>query len=586
MEHPVLRMFQVYAWRHRASFLAGSVCLVLTNYLTVSIPTQIGAAIDTLAAGAAAGVPGHALNIALMGAAVIVVRTLSRVLFFNPGRDMEYALRGDLFSRLLAQQPTFYAGRQTGDIVSRASNDISWTRALVGFGTLQAVNVLLAVPLTFWKMFEISVTLSLAALVPISLGIVIAQLAIRRIFPLMRRNQEQLGELSSHVLESVQGIASIQGFVAEDAFEERFEHKNQAWFITGMKMAVIRTMAFPLLGFAGGVSLFLLLYVGGPMAVEGTLSVGDIAAFATLLAALLPPLRSMGFMLSVWQRGRAALERIFELMDAPIERPEGTTPTPGAPGRGPQLELRDLSFSYPDKPDEAVLSEVSFTIPAGSTVGIFGRTGSGKSTLTRLLSRLYNPPEGAIFVDGTDIRDLGLDDWRERLAVVPQRPFLFSDSIAANISLSDTPDLDPVSAAAALAALDADLTALPDGLQTVVGERGIMLSGGQRQRVALARGLFRQADLVVLDDVLSAVDHDNEAKLVATLAGLSESERAQTTVIISNRLSAFRYASLIAVLDEGRLVDLGTHEDLAARPGIYRDTWLVQQDEQSKDVAG
>ena len=271
-------------------------------------------------------VPGHAINIALMGAAVIVVRTLSRVLFFNPGRDMEYALRGDLFARLLAQQPAFYSGRQTGDIVSRASNDISWTRALVGFGTLQAVNVMLAVPLTFWKMFDISAALSLAALVPISLGIVIAQVAIRQIFPLMRRNQEQLGDLSSHVLESVQGIASIQGFVAEDAFEKRFEEKNQAWFITGMKMAVIRTMAFPMLGFAGGISLFLMLYVGGPMAVQGALSVGDIAAFATLLAALLPPLRSMGFMLSVWQRGRAALESIFELMDAPIDRTEGDSP--------------------------------------------------------------------------------------------------------------------------------------------------------------------------------------------------------------------------------------------------------------------
>ena len=384
----------------------------------------------------------------------------------------------------------------------------------------------------------------------------------------------------------MQGIASIQGFVAEDAFEERFERKNQAWFVTGMKMAVIRTLAFPLLGLAGGVALFLLLYVGGPMAVDGALSVGDIAAFATLLAALLPPLRSMGFMLSVWQRGRAALERIFELMDAPIDRPEGATPAPASPGLGPRIELRELSFSYPDKPDEAVLHSVSFSIPAGSTVGIFGRTGSGKSTLIRLLSRLYNPPAGTIFVDGVDIRDLGLDAWRERLAVVPQRPFLFSDSIAANISLSDTPDIAAVRDAAVLASLDADLEALPEGLETVVGERGIMLSGGQRQRVALARGLFRAADFVVLDDVLSAVDHDNEAKLVTTLSGLSQSERALTTVIVSNRLSAFRYASIIAVLDAGRLVDIGTHEELAARPGVYRDTWLVQQDEQSKDVAG
>ncbi|MDG1479001.1 MAG: ABC transporter ATP-binding protein [Myxococcota bacterium] len=579
-------MFRVYAWQHRGSFAAGAVCLALTNYLTVSIPTQIGSAIDGLAAGSAGVVPGHAVNIALMGVAIIVVRTLSRVLFFNPGRDMEYALRGDLFARLLSQQPGFYAGRRTGDIVSRASNDISWTRALVGFGTLQAINIAMAVPLTFWKMFGISMTLTLAALVPISLGIVIAQISIRRVFPLMRRNQEELGEISNHVLESFQGIASIQGFVAEDAFETRFQVKNEAWFATGMRLAVIRTLAFPILGFSGGFALFILIRIGGPMAVSGALSVGDIAAFATLLAALLPPLRSMGFMLSVWQRGRAALERIFELMDSPIDRPEGDSPVSTPVGRGPEIVLNALTFAYPDAPDDPILHDISLTIPSGETVGIFGRTGSGKSTLVRLLSRLYNPPAGSMMVDGVDICAQDLHTWRRRLAVVPQRPFLFSDTIAANIALADEPAHEAVAQAAALAALDADLSALPDGLETVVGERGIMLSGGQRQRVALARGLHRQADVVVLDDVLSAVDHDNEARLVATLAGLSDTDRAPTTFIVSNRLSAFRYASMIAVLDGGRLVDVGTHEELAAREGVYRETWLVQQDDGVEAVAG
>ncbi|MFT4980141.1 MAG: ATP-binding cassette subfamily B multidrug efflux pump [Myxococcota bacterium] len=577
-------MFRDYAWQHRRRFLAGVVFLALTNLITVTIPTQIGAAIDAISAGESAG--WLALSVALMGAAVIVVRTLSRVYFFNPGRDMEYALRQDLFSRLLAQQPSFYATRRTGDIVSRASNDISWTRSLVGFGALQGANFVLAVPLTFWKMAGISAWLTFLAMLPIFVGLVVVQLTIRSFFPLMKRNQEELGEISNHILESFQGIATIQGFVAEAAFTERFQERNQQWFRTAMKLAIVRTFSFPMLMFAGGLSVFVLLYVGGPMALEGKMTVGDLVAFATLLAALLPQFRSMGFLFSVWQRGRAGLERIFELMDAPIERPEGDTPAPQSSGKRPGIELRDLSFSYPDAPDVEVLHNISATLPSGETVGIFGRTGSGKTTLLRLLSRLYNPPEGSVLIDGTDIRTLELDTWRKRLAVVPQRPFLFSDSIAANVSLSDAPNLEAVGRAASLASLDQDLASLPDGLQTVVGQRGIMLSGGQRQRVALARGLFRDADLVLLDDVLSAVDHDNEARLVATLAGLSGTGRTPTTLIVSNRISAFRYASVILVLDEGQLVATGDHATLTQQPGIYRDSWLVQREEQEEEVAG
>lgn len=573
-------MFRVYAWQHRYSFLAGTVFLALTNYLTVTIPAEIGAGIDGLGSGDV--VARSAFRVALMGAVVIVVRTLSRILFFNPGRDMEYALRGDLFSRLLAHQPSFYASRRTGDIVSRASNDIAWTRSLVGFGTLQGANFLLAVPLTLWKMLEISGTLTGAALAPILLGVVGVQFTVRSFFPLMKRNQEELGDISNHIMESFQGIATIQGFVAETAFQERFLEKNERWFITAMRLALMRTLAFPLLMFAGGLSIFLILYIGGPMALEGTLTVGQLVAFTTLLTALLPQFRSMGFLFSVFQRGRAALERIFELMDAPVDRPEGDTPTPQAAGQGPALAIRDLTFAYPDAPEQPVLESVSFSVAAGGTVGIFGRTGSGKSTLLRLLARLYNPPEGTVLIDGVDVRTLDLDAWRQRLAVVPQRPFLFSDSIASNISLSNQPDMAKVQAAASLASLDPDLEALPDGLMTTVGQRGIMLSGGQRQRVALARGLFRRADLILLDDVLSAVDHENEARLVATLAGLSQEGPKPTTFIVSNRISAFRYADIILVFEDGRLTAKGDHDTLSRQPGVYRESWLVQREEQDE----
>jgi len=574
-ERPLPRILIEYAWRFRWWYAAGAVFLVLTNWLTVSIPGQIGLAVDGLQHDTSIARP--VLLIAIMGFGVIAVRTLSRILIFNPGRHVEYALRRDLFAKLLRLQPAFYAGHRRGDIVSRASNDISWVRTLVGFGGLQVVNVTIAVALTGWKMVSLSPRLTLMVLLPVLVAMAVLQWAIRRLFWLSRRNQEQLGEISEHVLGSLQGMATIQGFVAEEAFVDRFEQRNLEWLSTGMKLAVIRATALPLLVLAGGVAMFALIAVGGPMVLGGALTVGNLVAFSALLAVLLPPLRSMGWMLSVIQRGRAALERIFELMDAPIDRPEGEDGARPTAGHGPRLEIRNLSFAYPDDPDRPVLDDVSVDLPPGSVVGLFGRTGSGKTTLLRLLARLYNPPRGTVAVDGHDLLDLDLVAWRRRTSMVPQRPFLFSDSIAANIALGEEPDLDRVRRAADLAALGPDLEALPDGLDTVVGERGIMLSGGQRQRVALARGLYRGGDLLILDDVLSAVDHETEARLVETLAGLANEPQAPTVFIASHRVSALRHTDLVLVLDRGRLVASGPHAELVRRPGLYRDMWEAQR---------
>jgi ATP-binding cassette subfamily B protein len=243
--------------------------------------------------------------------------------------------------------------------------------------------------------------------------------------------------------------------------------------------------------------------------------------------------------------------------------------------------MRRLGFAYPDAPEQLVLDEVSVELLPGSVVGLFGRTGSGKSTLLRLLARLFNPDPGTVFVDGLDLTTLDLQAWRRRVTMVPQRPFLFSDTIAANVALEDSLDSSTVMGAVEAAALEQDLDVLPNGLETVVGERGIMLSGGQRQRVALARGLYRGGDLLILDDVLSAVDHATEARLVATITELSKGPGAPTVLIASHRLSAFRSCDTIMVLDRGRLVDQGSHEDLVARPGPYRDAWMVQRQDGS-----
>jgi len=583
---PLLRLLRVYGLRHSASYLGGGAALFLTNLLSVEIPVQIGAAIDQ---GAGSAGP-HILAVAGMGVGVIAVRTLSRVLIFNPGRDVERDLRADLFRFLLRQQPTAYATRTTGDLISRATNDITYVRALVGYGLMAALNVVMAVGLTGWKMLSLSPLLTLAAVAPVLVGLVVVRWGIGEIHRLSRQSAEQLGALSEHVLSSFQGVATIQGFVAERAFLQRFDDSAEALFATRMRSSMVGSLAFPALALAGSVSVFMVLYVGGPLAVRGDLSVGEVAAFTTLLGVLLPPLRSLGWMLSVLQTGIASLIRIFEVLDTPIDRPEGAQPQPIAAG-APGFSLHNLSFAYPDAPDHPVLEGISVEIPPGSVVGVFGQTGSGKSTLLRLLSRLYNPPEGAVTLlgrDGSrrDLRSVDLDAWRGRLAMAPQRPFLFSDTIRENVALTDPIDEASVQRAVDIAALGPDLAALSGGLDTVVGERGVMLSGGQRQRVALARALSRPADLVLLDDVLSAVDHHTEARLVETLSALADSDGGRPTqVIVSHRVSAIRHADIVLVLHQGRLVDQGRPAELLARPGPFLEAALAQTPKDDVEVA-
>ncbi len=590
--HPIVRMLASYAWPHRYSYAAGFAMLAATNWLTVEIPVRIGEAIDRYASGAD---PVSAiLLVGAMGFAVIVVRSLSRVWIFNPGRDAEYALRRDLFGHLMALRPAFYAARNTGDIISRASSDITYARVLTGFGIMQAVNVTLALGLTAWKLLSLSVSLTVWAVIPIALGMVVVRFAIQQIFNLHRESQEQLSHLSDHILGSFQGIATIQGFNAEPRFKERSDALDHQLFLTRFRAAALGSVAFPGLTLAGSISVFALLFVGGPMAVRGELSVGDLVAFQGLLLMLLSPLRSMGWMISVFQRGQVSLERIFDLIDAPIARPEGDTPVALPEDTGPGFAVRNLSFAYPDAPDTPVLKNVNIDIPNGSVVGLFGRTGSGKSTFIRLLTREYDPPPETVHITAPslstplDLTKVDLRTWRKRLAVAPQRPFLFSDSIGENIELSARPDdlaregADPIDRerrdrSAHLAALDPDLQALPDGIRTVVGERGIMLSGGQRQRAALARALYKEGDVIVLDDVLSAVDHETEHHLVRALSELGTDGQRPTTFIASHRLSALRHTDLVLVFEEGRLIDQGRHTDLVARPGPYHDTWLAQR---------
>jgi ATP-binding cassette subfamily B protein len=317
-----------------------------------------------------------------------------------------------------------------------------------------------------------------------------------------------------------------------------------------------------------------MLWVGGGMVIAGTLTAGELVAFTSLVAVLASPLRGLGFLLAIVKQAQASLERVAEILDPPVDRPdrEGGSVKPG--NNAPRIEIRGLTFAYPDA-EMPALSGVSVSVPAGGTLGVFGSTGSGKTTLLRCLSRLYNPPPGTVFVDGVDVRDLDLQEWRKAAVLVPQRAFLFSETLRENLLLGDERPgrLDD---AHRLAALEQDVAALPRGVESQVGESGVMLSGGQRQRSALARGLLRDPRVLMLDDVLSAVDPETEAQLVVAIRERSE---RPTTVLVANRISALMHAEVILVLDHGRVVDRGTHAELLTRDGPYRETWLRQNEE-------
>ncbi|MSP55136.1 MAG: ABC transporter ATP-binding protein [Myxococcales bacterium] len=595
-------------------YVAGTAAVLLTNWMAVRIPVELAFGLDALRAGdSQSPVTTAAVHIFALGAAIIVVRTASRLWFFTPARLAEFDLREDLFARLLRLQPDFYATHRTGDLLSRATTDITFARAFAGFATLQGANIVAALVTALGQMAAFSPLLTVITAIPVLLGFVVVRGGSAALMTIQRTTQKQQGLYADELLGALQGISTIQAFNVEGPFGERLAERARLLRDNNIQLARLRALVFPLFTVSGGIAVFMLLGVGGSMVVDGEMTAGQLAAFISLVTYLIIPLRLLGFLLPVFHRAETSLERIHEMFDAPVSRPELDAPpsTLGDPprsGQPPAIVLKNLSFSFgapegsaPDVRGAApVLRDVTVEIPAGTSLGVFGRSGSGKTTLLRLLARLENPPAGSITVDGVDLCAIDLDQWRARMVLVPQTAWLFSETIAENVAMGLQADLkqadlkqadlkqaDLLPSAIADAALGPDLEALPHGLGTVVGERGIVLSGGQRQRVALARGLVYARSglgaapgrgagkLLLFDDVLSAVDHHTEQLLIHTLLGSREDVRP-TCVIVTHRMSALQHCDRVLVLDAGRAVQYGTHVELLAQPGIYRDAWDTQ----------
>jgi ATP-binding cassette, subfamily B, multidrug efflux pump len=563
--------------RHAGAYAFGALLLGTQQSLMYARDRLFKTGVDA----AASGDRGSAWETAAITMAVIagagVVRVLSRVVMFNGGRRAEYELRAALLARLHTLGAGFFRTIPTGDIMSRATNDLTQVRLLLGFGVLNVVNTAFALTSALTLMFGLNVKLTLAALAAAPLAVLSTRWFSRHMFARTRDNQAALGKMSDHVQASLAGVRVVRSLALEGAELERFERTNEDYLHKSLALARLRGTMTPVFGLVASVSMMIVFWYGGRLVLSGELTSGEFVAFWTATGRLLWPLIALGFVASIVQRGRASYDRLRAIFEAKPEVVDGPLDLATVEGA---LEARGLTVELGGR---KVLDGVSFSVPAGGSLAIVGRTGSGKSTLAAMLPRLLPTPKGSVFLDGSDVCDLPVATVRRAVGYAQQDAFLFSTTVAKNVGLSlDECESDAamaeVRSAAREAQIEAEVDGLPQGFDTVVGERGVQLSGGQRQRVALARAFLWRPKVLVLDDPLSAVDARTEA---AVLEAIGRQAERRTLLLITHRVAAAAKCDRVLVLEGGRVTESGTHDELLRAGGLYA-TFAEEQRGQDK----
>jgi ATP-binding cassette subfamily B protein len=577
-----LRHLLPYYHPYRGQVAWGLLAVVGSAALATLQPAFLRQGLDRMRDGTTVReMAGLGLVMLITAAASGVLRFGMRQILNGVSRRIETDLRRDVFTRLTTLDAAWYTRWRTGDLMARLTNDLSAVRMAAGPAIMYFANTLAGGLFALVMMLRISPRLTLMALLPM-LGLPVLMLRLGRlVHARFEEAQAQFSRLSTRAQENLAGVRVVRAYRQEAAETARWNALGDEYVAANIALARLNGLMSP--GFLAGLGMAVTVVVGGRLLIEGAISVGSYVAFTIYLGMLTWPLIALGWTTNLFQRGAASLARVQQLLDAvpDVVRDDGTATLPPAHG-GRRLEVRHVSFHYPaDTTPRWVLRDVSFTVPSGHTVAIVGPTGAGKSALMDLLPRAFDPQQGEILLDGVNIRDLPLADLRAAIGVVPQESLLFSETVGDNITYGLSPDAGTAAArvatrdrAAHIAQLTDAITALPDGYDTRLGERGINLSGGQKQRTALARALARTPDIVLLDDALSAVDTHTEA---AILHGLREALAGCTALVVSHRVSAVRDADQILVLEEGRIVEQGTHDDLVARNGIYADMMRRQQ---------
>ncbi|MCK6528222.1 ABC transporter ATP-binding protein/permease [Myxococcota bacterium] len=555
-----------HARPHARLFAAGFVFLLGTNALGAWLPWLLKQAIDAIEGGHPERAPAIAGRMALAAVGLAACRTASRVLIFDGGRRIEFDLRNRLYAHLMTLSPRWFGRTPVGDLISRTTSDVSNVRLMFGPGLLNLVNTGVVYAAIAVPMFALDYRLGLAALLPFPLLFGISRTLGRRLFGVTAEAQERLAAMSTAAHETISGHAVVRAYALEDARDRAFHDASAAHLERAVAAANIRALLMPLLGAVGGLGTLIVFVLGGRAVISGRMTVGDLAAFLGYLGMLLWPTTVMGLVLVMYQRGLASLDRLEEVLHAApevVERDGGGRADGAAVPRG-AVEFQGVRFSW-DR--DEVLRGIDLDVGAGEQVAVVGPSGAGKSTLVQLLPRLCDPGEGRVAVDGRDVAELPLAALRRSVAFVPQEPFLFSASVRGNVEFGTGPlPVERVHEALRLACLLDEVLALPHGIDTVVGERGVALSGGQRQRLTIARAAVMEPRIWVFDDCLSAVDAETERRILRNLRGRT---RGTTTLHVTHRALGLKEMDRILVLLDGRIAEAGTHDDLMSRGGWY-----------------
>lgn len=573
-----------YIKLHKLSYFAGIIFIILTNYISVTIPVYLRLSIDLLSKGLEAlenqrtelyQYLGIMFGLAIC---IILIRSLSRIFFFNPGRAIEYKVKNDMFNKLMQLRKGYHEENPTGTVISKIQNDITGVRIICGFGMMQIFNILSAVSLTPYKMWQLSPSLTLYCIIPIVIVFITIRLGMYYIVKYTRSRMVKLQELSNFIVSSLSGIDIIKHYTLSKWVKGEFDTYNSELFSHSLKISYARSFLMPVLHNLENILKVLILMIGGTYVIQQDLSIGELTAFIAYAGLMVMPINGLGWLTTLLQQGLVGVSSIQSIMQQEVPKkdlkklPKETLETLFNKG----LECKNLTYTY-EKDGLPILKGINFKIMPNQTIGILGQVGSGKTTLVNCLNGYLETKEHQVFIGGVDIKQMPYSDISHVVRTVSQDIFLFSDTVQANINfgLKENDQLadQMLEEIITESALEDEIKRFPNGISSMVGEKGIMLSGGQKQRISLARAMAEKCDLLILDNVLSAVDYETERFLMKHIL---KRKRSKSLLIISHRVQALEDADQILVFEHGTIIDQGTHQELLQRPGLYQNTWKLQ----------